>query len=312
MKNILVVLITILISVGLLEAGLRAKNLNMRNYDIEMWKYSKDLKFRSDDPVLGHEHLKNATAVLQSTEIRTNSFGMRGDDPRDGVARRILFLGSSITLGWGVAEDNTMTVLLDEAFGPDTEVLNAGIGNYNAVRYIHAFLKSGKALEPTDIVIHYFVNDAEKLDQGRDNWFLRNSQLAVMGWIMVQRINAMFSGGDLVSHYQAVYAEDAEGYKEAKAALADLVAYAAEHDIRLYFTMVPDVHNLADYKFGFIHDKMKAVAEEQGITYIDLLPAFKGITDPQEVWAMPGDPHPNAMGHRLMAEYLLPKLDPNN
>lgn len=312
MKNALVVIITLLISVVLLEVGLRVKNLNMRNYDIEMWKYSKELKFRSDDPVLGHEHVKNDTAVLQSTEFRTNSFGMRGAEPRDDADRRILFLGSSITLGWGVAEEDTMTVLLDEALGTETEVLNAGIGNYNAVRYIHAFLKSGKVLEPTDIVVHYFVNDAEKLDQGRDSWLLRNSQLAVMGWIMVQRINAMFSGGDLVSHYQAVYAEDAPGYREAREALADLANYAAENDVRLYFTMVPDVHNLADYKFGFIHDKMKSVADGLGVPYIDLLPAFKGITDPQEVWAMPGDPHPNAMGHRLMAEYLKPRLDLNN
>jgi lysophospholipase L1-like esterase len=26
------------------------------------------------------------------------------------------------------------------------------------------------------------------------------------------------------------------------------------------------------------------------------------------VWAMPGDPHPNALGHELMAKALLPLL----
>ena len=311
MKNLLIAFVTFVVCLLVLEGGLRIKNLNMQNYHIEMWKYSNTLKFRSDDPVLGHEHRTNTTAVLQSIDIRTNSYGMRGAEPqnRDDVARRILFIGSSITLGWGVAEEDTMSVLLDNAFGPDVEVLNAGVGNYNAVRYIHAFLKSGKELQPTDIVIHYFVNDAEKLDRGRDSWILRNSQLAVMGWILVQRVNAMIGGGDLVSHYQEVYAEDAAGFQEAQATFVELFAYADENDIRLYFSMVPDVHNLQNYAFGFIHEKMKTVVEAQGMTFIDLLPAFDGVTVPQAVWAMPGDPHPNALGHQLMADYLFPLLD---
>jgi hypothetical protein len=31
------------------------------------------------------------------------------------------------------------------------------------------------------------------------------------------------------------------------------------------------------------------------------LPAF-GALRPEQVWAMPGDPHPNGLGHRLMAD----------
>ena len=311
MKNSIITFVILVICTLTLEAGLRIKNLGMRNYDIEMWKYSNALKFRSNSVILGHEHKKNETAILQSVEIRTNSLGMRGDEPRnwDTIRRRVLFIGSSITLGWGVPEEDTMTVLLDEALGSDTEVLNAGIGNYNAVRYIRAFLQSGKNLSPSDIVVHYFVNDAEKLDQGRDSWILRNSQLAVMGWILSQRFKAMINGGDLVRHYESAYAETAPGFIEMQAALADLNAYAKEKEIRLYFVMVPDIHNLMNYAFGFIHKKMKTIVEDQGMTFIDLLPAFDGINDPQEVWAMPGDPHPNALGHHIMADYLLPHFE---
>lgn len=149
---------------------------------------------------------------------------MRGADPKaaEDIKRRVLFLGSSITLGWGVQEDQTMTVLLDSMLGPDTEVLNAGIGNYNTVRYVHAFLKSGKELAPTDVVVHYFVNDAEALERGRDNWILRNSQLAVMSWILFQRAKVLISGKDLVSHYQEVYADDAQGFKDASSKALDL------------------------------------------------------------------------------------------
>ena len=71
--------------------------------------------------------------------------------------------------------------------------------------------------------------------------------------------------------------------------------------------MTPDVHNLVDYKLTFVHDLMRQIAVRQGYAYIDLLPAMLG-RPPQDVFAMPGDPHPNALGHELMANAIFPVL----
>lgn len=56
---------------------------------------------------------------------------------------------------------------------------------------------------------------------------------------------------------------------------------------------------------------MKKVAATDGYTFVDLLPAF-GALAPEQIWAMPGDPHPNALGHKLMAETLFPVLEDAN
>jgi hypothetical protein len=40
-------LLTLSIGACLCEGMLRLKNSSMRNYDIEMWRYAKELKFRS-------------------------------------------------------------------------------------------------------------------------------------------------------------------------------------------------------------------------------------------------------------------------
>jgi hypothetical protein len=69
--------------------------------------------------------------------------------------------------------------------------------------------------------------------------------------------------------------------------------------------MLPDVHDLVDYKFTFVHDIMRKFAEQNGYTYVDLLPVMTGLR-PEETWAMPGDPHPNAFAHKLMAESIFP------
>jgi lysophospholipase L1-like esterase len=300
------------LAIAAAEAVLRIKNSSMTNYDIEMWRYAKELKVPSQDPKLGHEHIKNASALLQSVDIRINEWGLRGGPvaARDPNIRRILVLGGSITLGWGVPEQETMTAQLASMFANSSqkvEVLNAGVGNYNAERYVELFLRDLSDLQPSDIVVHYFVRDAEKLDPGGGNVALRNSQLAVTFWIAATRLLGKTGERSLVDHYSDVYAESNPGFRAMQASLRKLADYAKAKGIRLYLAMTPDVHNLAHYEFGFIHEIMRGIAARLGYVYIDLLPAF-GTLSPEQVWAMPGDPHPNALGHELMAKALYPIL----
>jgi len=109
----------------------------------------------------------------------------------------------------------------------------------------------------------------------------------------------------LEEHYRRVYQPKQRGFVVMQEKLKQLADYAKAHHIRIYLAMTPDVHNLVDYKLGYIHDIMRNIAQGDGYTYIDLLPAMRG-RPPQELFAMPGDPHPNALGHRLMAEAILP------
>jgi lysophospholipase L1-like esterase len=312
LASALLLLVSTIFSLAAGEAVLRLKNRSMDNYDIEMWRYARELKQRSDDPLLGHEHVPSRSGVLQSVEIRINEHGLRGASvpPPVPARRRILVLGSSVTLGWGVAEEDTLTEVLRRDFaaeGKSVEVLNAGIGNYNAPRYVRRFLTQLADLQPTDILVDYFLRDAETLDAGGGNLLLRNSELAAMLWITLSRY---FGAGseDLVHHYARIYQPDAPGYRDMVAALRQLADYAADHNIRLYLAMTPDVHDLVHYDFAAIHEQMRVLATAIGYRYVDLLPAMRNLT-PQELWSMPGDPHPNALGHRLMAEAIFPVLD---
>lgn len=306
------VLISLTIALGVGEVAIRVKNSSMKNYDIEMWRYAKELKIKSDVEVLGHEHLPSTCAVLQSVKICTDSHGLRADHipPIRPSERRILFLGSSVTLGWGVPDSETMTARLQEKFlkaGEDVEIFNAGIGNYNAVRYVTRFEQRLTDLKPTDIVVHYFLRDAEVIDSGGSNTILRNSQLAVTSWIAASRYLWKSSEKSLESHYTDVYEEKALGNIAMRDALRRLAEYSKAHNIRLYLAMTPDVHDLKNYKFTYIHEYIRSVANPLGYKYLDLYDHMKNLT-PQQLWAMPGDPHPNSLGHKLMAEAIYPFL----
>lgn len=315
-KNLLFSLILIIISVTLCLVGaeviLRAKNASMTNYDIEMWRYANELKQKSADPALDFDHVKSKAAVLQNIEIRVNEWGLRGPpvEPTPHGARRILFLGGSITLGWGVREDRTVEARLERMLsdrGDQAQVLNAGVGNYNTERYVSRFFRELAGLNPTDIVVQYFLRDAEELEPGGGNVFLRHSELAVTLWIATHRLFDKSGEHVLEDHYRKVYDQNQRGFRIMRDKLTELADYAKAHGIRIYLVMTPDVHNLIDYKFEYIHDIMHDIAVNDGYSYIDLLPAMRG-RPPQELFAMPGDPHPNTLGHQLMAEAIFPVI----
>ena len=86
-----------------------------------------------------------------------------------------------------------------------------------------------------------------------------------------------------------------------------LAFLSEEKGFQVLLVMTPDIHNLKDYPFNFIHSKIKKLAEQNNFYFVDLLPSFINKTA-KEFWAMPGDPHPNALGHSLMAKSIYPAL----
>jgi lysophospholipase L1-like esterase len=307
-----ILILSFAVSLGAGELFIRLKNNSMNNYDIEMWRYAKELKVKSPDNEVDFDHRPSRSALLEHVTIRTNNWGLRGEDvgPRPPEQRRVLLLGGSITLGWGVAEQETLAGRLQQKFetaGQNVQVLNGGVGNYNTERYVARFFKELSGLEPTDIVVQYFLRDAEQLPPGGGNFLLRHSQLAVTLWIADHRFFDEHGEQSLVDHYRAVYQSGAPGFKVMTNKLRQLAEYARAKDIRIYLAMTPDVHNLVDYKLGFVHDIMRRIAQDDGYTFVDLLPALHGYP-PQDLWAMPGDPHPNSFGNKLMADALFPTL----
>jgi lysophospholipase L1-like esterase len=156
-------------------------------------------------------------------------------------------------------------------------------------------------------VVHYFVRDAVQLDVGGGNDLLRNSQLAVTAWVAATRYLGKGSETSLEQYYREVYNPQAEGFVAMRKSLHELAVYARQRSIRIYLAMTPDVHDLVDYKFHYIHEQIKQLAAEEGYVFIDLFQSMESLT-PQQLWSMPGDPHPNGLGHRRMSETIYPVL----
>jgi hypothetical protein len=309
--NALVALVTLVVTAVIGEAALRIKNWDQRNYIVEMWRYANELKEISPDLRLGHVHVPSVAARLQGTEVSINSLGMRGPEPnltRPGV-RKILLLGSSITLGWGVDEEKTVRGRLQHKLGGGFAVLNGGIGNYNLARSVANFRENWRAtVKPDVVVVHYFLNDADYLPPSSANLLMRNSQFAVILWHLAEALRTRaFTPESLGDYYQRMYETDAHGYRDMVAALQELDRMAREDGFRVIFSIIPDIHQLENYQMGYIHEHMRTLVAPFGWQFIDFFERLQNFKGP-ELWTIPGDPHPNAVAHGIMAEQLAPYL----
>src|SRR5262245_53690355 len=129
------------------ELGVRIYSRWAIVYDIEMSRYANEIKAASPNPLIGHVHRPNADAYLMGTAVKINSDGLRDREyPVERTAsRRILFLGDSLTFGWGVEKAKTFEESLETKLNETrpTEIINLGTGNYNTEQEVNFFLEKG-------------------------------------------------------------------------------------------------------------------------------------------------------------------------
>ena len=111
------VLISVVIGFGLFEVYTRIFETDGQNFDIEMWRYAKDLKRVSDIPGMGHEHVPGTEGVYMGVPVKINSVGWRDDEhpiEKPAATTRIMMLGDSLTFGWGVPADGVTSNILEQ------------------------------------------------------------------------------------------------------------------------------------------------------------------------------------------------------
>lgn len=291
-------------------------------FDLEMWKYARDVKVVSPDTKIGHEHGPDREAQLMGVNVRTNARGQRDRDipyERTPGTTRIAMVGDSLTMGWGVAFDEMFSKRIEKMYndaGTKAEVVNLGVGNWNTVQEVQYFLTKGHQYKPDIVVLNYFVNDAEPTPVKRTEpgWLLRNCYSCVFFKGRTDTLARMFTTKqDWADFYIGLYdGGKSEGWLAAKAAMKELADYCKRNNIKLLIAHLPELHDVQNYRFGMVTELVRQTANENGVPFVDLLPNMQFHAS-EDLWVTPPDPHPNGFANGVIASGLyqaLQKLGP--
>lgn len=310
--NLLLVGCSILFCLGIGEVGIRIAYPHLANYNLEMWRYFAEMKQRLPFEKLPFVHFPSKRGTFYGADIATNSMGFRGEECRVEKTpgkKRIVFVGDSQTLGWGVPFEQCMARRLERHLNEKSdayEVINMGIGNYNSTMEVELFKLRGLALKPDIVFLFYFVNDAEPIP--RLSWpayqIERRSYLLAFLFDRYFEIRPLIdSTRNWKQYYASLYAPNASALAMNRQSLKEMGELCKANGIQLVVVNYPDLHEIENYPFPQITDYAREFAMEAGSPFIDLLSALKGF-EPSSLWVSREDTHGNAVVNEVAARVL--------
>jgi lysophospholipase L1-like esterase len=119
------------------------------------------------DPDIRYVNVPNQRGWIDDGFVTIDSLGFRGrevDLPKPPGRLRIVIIGDSVTLGWGVNDADTFPAqaeaILRERFpGRDLEVINLGVGGYDTRQEVTLLERNVARLDPDVVLVGFYSND---------------------------------------------------------------------------------------------------------------------------------------------------------
>jgi len=300
------------------EMAVRIFYGHLRDYNMEMWRYAADLKQPLKNMNLPFHHFPNKEGTYYGAVIKTNSLGLRDREynpQKPEGAKRVILLGDSFTMGWGVASEDLYSKRLERILnssGGSYEAINMGTGNYNTVMELELFKWKGLALAPDLVILMFFLNDTEPVPRERTGLtyaVVGHSYFASFLFDRLTRLRSRFLRNfEWSTYYRDLYSsKNSASLAAAARATREIVGLCNQRGIRLLIVNIPELRELEPYQFGYATDYIRGLAEEARVPFLDLLPALRPYP-PQSLWVSNEDPHANSKANAIIAQAIYEKI----
>lgn len=276
-------------------------------------------------------------------ELEVNSRGLRSpetDLEKPAGSFRILNLGDSIAMGWGITYEESYGHLLEAVLPPllepgtEVEVINAGVPGWNLENELAFLIAEGLKYSPDAVILDLtLVNDIygrNALDRNQRpaliEWLRENTYLYPFLSIQAQWLVARANDQDRIPvidpprEAESYFPIDpnSEKWDEVWGLIEEIDRITGGQGIPLVLVMFPLEFQVVDLAYATTpQEVLQARAAAAGIPVVDLLPVFREacLEKPggrctledrylfADVWM-----HPSPLGHRLTVEALLPIL----
>jgi hypothetical protein len=256
-----------------------------------------------------YEMQPNKRVLHKGAMLTTNRWGMRDRDcekRKPAGTRRIALAGASISMGTGVEDDEVYDNVVEDRLnrehagtdGVRYEILNFSVGGYGPVQRLADFDRRVFDFE-FDVLVCEAIDD--------------------LYWVPKDIVDAARAGLPVpYPHLVDVMREAgltrdtpfSEGMQKLKPRSEELLRWVygetvkrcRERGVVPVLACIPHTKQIEPEKRAAVERQM-ALAREAGMVVVDMTGAYEGV-DLSSIWITAWDSHPNALGHRLMADRL--------
>ena len=243
-----------------------------------------------------------------------NNLGFRNTYPvletKADMSERVIFVGDSMTYGFGVLEEDTFIVKLEKNFrenGKKVEVINAAEPGAGLANYTEIVKNKILKLHPDILVIGINLNDIidfptsliiEKISR-RFAWSIREYSKLVdfICFAIEKNMSANENIAGMLDSYTPEKLSNFKGF------IQEMNGLAKKNNSKLYIMVHPIFYDFDDYDFEKIHKDIDQVLTEEKIPFHDFLEDFKE-DDAEDLWITKNDQHPNEIAHEKYYEVL--------
>lgn len=280
---------------------------------------------RSHIPGLSYELVPNKEKYSHGTMIRTNSYGMRDQEPfplSDTSVCNIIVVGDSFTFGFGVSEQDTYPNILEELLGNDTtggniQVLNLGVGGYSIRDETIVIKYKGLKWKPKLIVIGYVLNDPEiNPFQPLHNYYQKPHWWQYLNILRLIAKTKKKCDINRIGHGDYIRYLHAQNYKIWKSVLKafnEIKSLTQKQNIPVILVIFPWTLPIPwkYYPFHDLHSQLTEAGRRNGFYVINLLETFTKYS-PSDLMVSRADNHPTKFGHKLVAQVIYKTIMDNS
>jgi lysophospholipase L1-like esterase len=273
------------------------------NFDNFGW--FEKITIPSQNPTLMWEY----RAYGEIGKIRTNRYGFRDLDfetiTKPAGVNRIAFVGDSLTLGMGIAFEDTFVKQLERMLSrrhPErpVQMLNFSVDGYNATQ-IEALITSRVLEYSSDTVVYVMcLNDFDfDTSSGVKTLYFKKPRSFFL--VRLDRAYRKWTGIDFHRHH---FRRNKDEVFASISSMRDSVLQAGARFVVVIAPIFPKTEqDWRQYHLRDLHLEIDRVLDAAGIPVVDLLASFEAQGQPVsafslDVW------HPNVAGNRIIAEGL--------
>ena len=100
--------------------------------------------------------------------------------------------------------------------------------------------------------------------------------------------------------------KDIKNVQRNRNAIKELSKICQLNNIDLLIVSIPELRELENYLFPFAVDYIRAIADEENVLFLDLLPALRKYKG--NLWVSSTDPHPNSAANKIITNEIYRRM----